>query len=156
MKIKNKYLTGENGVLLLLGCFWWMIDNFTSIYFINKYPQYFIEANPIAAYFFAMSWPGYIMNFILCISIITFVILFFPVIYIKATDYLSGLISRLLSRSGYSKANPEELLDKIRVYRILITGILIGLESFVILHNFSIMNSYGIFGDTTIFDKFFW
>jgi hypothetical protein len=129
MKIKEP--KHEKWTLLGLCLVIWMIDNFSSIYFINKYPQYFNEANPIGAFFFSMGWPGYIMNFILCVGIISFGLLVFPSIY----TYIAS----------WGRWTKEYRADRIRFYRIFFAGLMVGAEAIVILMNLRLMRSYGIF-----------
>jgi len=136
---KNKKERNELIMLFILAFGIWFIDFFTTFLALKFHGDFINEANPIAAYFFSLGPIGFIIDLFFVLGLMIFVLLLFPIIYSYfICKPLDNFIHRL-QKSKKKKKDDKYYRDYVRFVRILTTGMIIGQEAIVLLHNYLII-----------------
>ena len=139
---ENKKERNELIVLFVVAFSFWFIDFFTTFLSLKYHGDYINEANPIAAYFFSFGPLGFLMNFLFVLAIMIFVLVLFPLIYSYVLcKPLDNLMHRL-TKSKKKKKTDKYYRDYARFIRIFTTGMIVGQEAIVLLHNWLIIKPH--------------
>lgn len=139
---KSKEERNELIVLFVVAFLFWFVDFFTTFLSLKFHSDFISEANPVAAYFFSFGPLGFVMDFLFVLAIMTFVLVLFPIIYSYVLCRpLDNLIHRL-RKSKKKKKTDKYYRDSVRFVRILTTGMIIGQEAIVLIHNWLIIKPH--------------
>jgi hypothetical protein len=141
MKISKQ--TNENIALFVIAFLFWFVDYATTLWTLHHYSAFISEANPVAAWLFSFGIIGAIVDFTFVVALMSFMLFIFPILWVKLLKFLDKLHTRLVKKNKIKSKSYYK--DYTRFIRILITGMIIGQEGVVLVHNYmTFRNALGI------------